>query len=140
MDDAYKSRLGELCEGLHQGLEEGGVVCPRGGVGVGVSYLSSGSVSLDLGSRGSQGLGEVALSLGEGGARVANGDGHENHLSPHLLECVDEGDVLGGLLLTSLVATEVPTEEYLIEDEVAVLPVECRRIWFRCVRDSSGAR
>ncbi len=80
----------------------------------------------------------MALSLGEGGACVSNGDGHEFHLSPHFLECVDEGDVFGGLLLTSLVAAKVPTEEHLVEDEVAVLPVECRRIWIRCVRDSSG--
>ena len=113
-------------------------MCPRGGVGVGVSNLSSGSVSLDLGSRGSKGLGEVVLSLGEGGARVANGDGHENHLSPHFLECVDEGDVLGGLFLTSLVATEVSAEEHLVEEEVAVLPVECLRVWVWSVRDSTG--
>ena len=85
-------------------------MCPRGGVGVGVSYLSSGSVSLDLGSRGGHGLSEVALSLGEGVAGVADRDGHEFHFSPHFLECVDEGDVFGGFFLSSLVAAEVSTE------------------------------
>ena len=83
-------------------------------------------------------MSEVALRLGEGGARVANGDGHEYHLSPRLLECVDEGGVLCGFFLSSLVAAEVPTEEHLVDYEVAVFPVECRRIWFRSVRDSSG--
>ena len=51
--DAYESSLSKLRKRLRQGLEEGGVVGPRGGVGVGVSCLSSGSASLDLGSRGS---------------------------------------------------------------------------------------
>jgi hypothetical protein len=83
-------------------------------------------------------LSEVALSLGEGGARVADWDGHEFHFPPHFLECGDEGDVLCGFFLSSLVAAEVPTEEYLVDDEVAVFPVECRQIWFRRVRDSSG--
>ena len=83
-------------------------------------------------------MSEVALRFGEGGARVADWDGHEFHFSPHFLECVDEGDVLGGFFLSSLVAAEVPTEEHLVDDEVAVFPVECLRIWVRCVRDSSG--
>ncbi len=68
---------------------------------------------------------------------MTNRDGHEFHLRP-FLECVDEGNVLGGLLLTPLMAAEVPTKEHLVEDEVAVLTVECRRIRFRGVWDSSG--
>ncbi len=96
-------------------------MCPRGGVGVWVSYLSCGSVSLDLGSRGGHGLSEVVLRLVEGGAGVANRDGHEFHFSP-----------------SSLVAAEVSTEEHLVDDEVAVLPVKCLRVWIRRVRDSSG--
>ncbi len=52
VDDAYESNMSELCKCLHQGLEEGGVVCPRGGVGLGVEDFSSGPVSLDLGSCG----------------------------------------------------------------------------------------
>ncbi len=54
----------ELSERLHQSLEEGGVVCPRGGVGVGVSYFSSGSSLFDLWSRGRKGLGESVWCLG----------------------------------------------------------------------------
>ncbi len=67
----------------------------------------------------------MELCLGEGGTGVANRDGHEFHLPPHFLECVDDGSVLGGLLLTPLLAAEIPTEEYLVEDEAAVLTVEC---------------
>ena len=51
-DDAKESILGKLSKLLHQGLEEGGVVGPRGGGGLGVGDFSSGSASLDLGSRG----------------------------------------------------------------------------------------
>ena len=64
---------------------------PRGGVGSRVSGSSSGSLQLDLGSGGGEGLGETAVCLVEGGAGVADGDGHELHLSPERLEFVDEG-------------------------------------------------
>jgi hypothetical protein len=50
VNDAYESSLIKLCECLHRGLEEGGVVGHRGGVGVGVVDLSFGSASLNLGS------------------------------------------------------------------------------------------
>ena len=52
VNNAYESSLSKLCKRLHQGLEEGGVVGPRGGVGLGVEYFSSGPSSLDLGSCG----------------------------------------------------------------------------------------
>ena len=46
----YESSLSELCECLHQGLEEGGFMGPRVGVGVGALDISSSPASLDLGS------------------------------------------------------------------------------------------
>ncbi len=52
VNNAYESSLSKLCKRLHQGLEEGGVVGPRGGVGLGVEYFCSGPSSLDLGSCG----------------------------------------------------------------------------------------
>ncbi len=83
-------------------------------------------------------MGESVLRLGEGCAGVANGDGHEFYLPPYRLERVDKGGVLGGLLLELLVASEVPTEADLDEDEVVGLSVADRRVRFRSVRDSSG--
>ncbi len=50
---------------------------------------------------------EMVLRLLEGGARVADGDGHEYHFPPQRLEGVDEWGVLFGLLLKPLVAPEV---------------------------------
>ena len=52
VDDAYESSLSKHCECLHQGLEEGRVVDPRGGVGLGGVDFSYGPASLDLGSCG----------------------------------------------------------------------------------------
>ena len=52
VNDAYESSLSKLCECLHQGLKEGGVVGPRGGVDLGVLDFSSSSSSLNLGSCG----------------------------------------------------------------------------------------
>jgi hypothetical protein len=49
MYNAYISSLSELCERSHQSLEEGGVVGPRGGVGLGVEDFSSCHASLGLG-------------------------------------------------------------------------------------------
>ena len=43
---------------------------------------------------------------GEGGARMADGGGHEFHLSPHDFESGDEWGVLVGLLLKSLLSSE----------------------------------
>ncbi len=56
MCDACESILSKPRECLHQGLEEGGVVGPHGGVGLGVEDFSSDRASLNLGSRGGQGL------------------------------------------------------------------------------------
>ncbi len=52
VNDAYEYSLSKLCECLHQGLEEGGVAGPCGGVDLGVSDFSSRSSSLNLGSCG----------------------------------------------------------------------------------------
>jgi hypothetical protein len=54
--DACESILSKHGECLHPCLEEGGVVGPRGGVGLGVEDVSCGPASLNLGSRGGQGL------------------------------------------------------------------------------------
>ena len=59
---------------------------------------------------------EMAMSLLECGARVADGDGHEFHLSPYHLEGGNEWGVLGGLLLERLLTSEVLTESDLEED------------------------
>ena len=82
MNDSFESRLCEICEPLHQGLEEAGVVAPRGGVGVGVGEVSPGSASFDIRSCGGEGFGEALLSLVEGGAGVTDGGCDELYLSP----------------------------------------------------------
>ena len=110
---------------------------PCGGVGLGIECSSSGLASLDLGSCGGEGLSEMTLCLFEGGARVADGDGHEYHLPPQRLEGVDEWGVLGGLLLKTLVASEVLVESELKDDQDAQLAVEGVRVRRRDVRYSS---
>ena len=54
--DSEESGLSMFCECLHQGLEEGGVVGPCGGVGLGVVSFSSGLASLNVGSFGGKGF------------------------------------------------------------------------------------
>ena len=83
-------------------------------------------------------MGETDGSLLEGCARVADRNGHELHLAPYFLEGIDQGGVLGGLLLLSLAASEVPAEDDLGEEEVALLPVEGGQVRLGAVRDSSG--
>ena len=75
---------------------------------------------------------------GEGGAGVADGDGHEFHLSPYWFGSDDEGGIFGGLLLKPLVAFKVLEESDLDEDEVAFLAVESARVRRRDVRYSFG--
>ena len=70
----------------------------------------------------------MALCFLEGGVRVADGDGHVFYLSPHCLESVDKWGVLGGLLLTPLVASEVLTKSDLDNDEGAMLSVKGARV------------
>ena len=103
-------------ECLHQSLEERGVVGLRGGVGLGVENFSSGPATLDLGPRGGQVLCEVARCLLEGGARVADRDGHEFHLPPYCLEGGKEWGVLDGLFLEPLLTSKVLAESDLDED------------------------
>ena len=113
-------------------------MCPRGVVGVGVLNMSSGAPLLDLRSCGGEGLGESDGSLLDGCSRMADRNGHELHLAPYFLEGIDQGGVLGGLLLLSLAASEVPAEDDLAEEEVALLPVEGGQVRLGAVRDSSG--
>ena len=113
-------------------------MCPRGVVGVRVLDMSSSAPLLDLRSCGGEGLSESDGSLLEGGARMADRDGHEFHLAPNFLEGVDKWGVLGGLLALPFVATEVLAEEDLADEEVALLPVEGGRVRLGVVRDSSG--
>ena len=81
---------------------------------------------------------EMALRLLEGGARVADGDGHEFHFPPHRLQSGDEWGVLGGILLNPLVASEVLAESDLDDEEDSLLSVEGARVRRRGVRYSSG--
>jgi len=85
---------------------------------------------------------EMALCFLEGGADVANRDGHEFHLSIYiyiyLFEGGDEWGVLGGLLLEPLVASEVLAESDIDDDEATPLAVEDDRVRQRGVRYSSG--
>ena len=60
------------------------------------------------------------MCLSEGGASVADGGGHEFHLSPHHFESYDEWGVLGGLLLMPFVAPEVLAKSDLDGDEAAL--------------------
>jgi hypothetical protein len=66
----------------------------------------------------------MAMRLLKGGARVADGDGHEFYLSPYSLEGGNEWGVLGSLLLEPLLTSEVLAESDLEEDQVALLAVE----------------
>ena len=58
-------------------------------------------------------MGEMALRHGEGGASVADGDGHAFHLPPYRFESVDEWGVFGGLFLMYIAAAEVAAKSYL---------------------------
>ena len=127
-NDFCESRLCEIREPLHQCLVEGGVVAPRGGVGVGVGDVSSGSVSFDIMSCGREVLGEALLGLVESGAGVADGDCDELYLPPYGVDDGDEGFVLGGLLLKLGMASEVPAKADLDKDEVALVAVEGGRV------------
>ena len=80
----------------------------------------------------------MALCILEGGASVADGDGHEFHLSPYRFESGDEWGVFGGLLLKPLVASEVLAESDLDDDEVALLVVESSRVRRRGIWYSHG--
>ena len=69
---------------------------------------------------------------------MADWDGHEYHLPPYRLQSGDEWGVLGGLLLTLLVAPEVLSEIDLKYDKDALLAVEGPWVRRRGVRYSSG--
>jgi hypothetical protein len=64
----------------------------------------------------------------EGGTGVADGDGHDLHLSPYRFESGDKLGILGDLPLKPLVATEVLAESDLDDVEVALLAVEIARV------------
>ena len=71
--------------------------------------------------------------------RMFDGDGNEFHPSPIFLEGRDEGEVLIGLLRVFLVASEVPGEPNLCEDDGACPFVEVGLAGVGRVRDSSCA-
>jgi hypothetical protein len=56
------------------------------------------------------------MSLLKGGARVADGDGHEFHPSSYPLEGGNEWGVLGSLLLEPLLTSEALAETDFEED------------------------
>ena len=66
-----------------------------------------------------EGGGEVVEGLCKRRARVVDGDGDKLHPSPTLLEGRDEGGVFLSLLRVFVVASEVPGEPNLYEDENA---------------------
>ena len=111
---------------------------PCGGVGLGVDNVSSGPATLSLGSCGGQGLREMTMSLLKGGARVADGNGHEFHLSPYPLEGGNEWGVLGSLLLEPLLTSYVLAESDFEEDQVALLAVESAGVRRRGIRYPFG--
>ena len=113
-------------------------MCPRGVVGVRVLDISSGASLLDLRSCGGEGLGESKGGLFKSSSRMADRNGHELHLAPHVLEGVDKWAVLGGLFALPPVATEVLAEGDLADEKVALLPVESGRVRLGAIRDSSG--
>ena len=80
----------------------------------------------------------MAICHVEGGAGVADGDGHGFHLTPYAFEGIDEWGVLSSLLLKPLVASEALAETDLDEDEVALLAVDVPRVLRRAVMYSSG--
>ena len=58
----------------------------------------------------------MVMCLLESGVRMADGDGHEFHLSPCRFESGDEWGVLGGLILKPLLTSEVLAKSDLNED------------------------
>jgi len=111
------------------------------GVGVRVDgqrcALASASVVHSWANRGECG-GEVVEGPCERCTRVSDGDGDEFHPSQMLLEGHDKRGVIIGLLRVFLVASEVPGEPNLYEDEGACLFVKVGLAGVGRVRDSSG--
>lgn len=110
------------------------------GVGVrdGLRYaLVGGGVVHSRAGRGECG-GEVVEGPCERCTRVADGDDDEFHPSPILLEGRDEGGVLLVILRVFLVASEVPGEPNLYENEGACLFVEVSLAGVGRVWDSSS--
>jgi len=69
---------------------------------------------------------------------MADGDGHEFHLSPHRFKSGDERGVLVGFFLKPPLASEVLAKSDLGDDEVALIVVEGGRVRRRGVRYPSG--
>jgi len=59
---------------------------------------------------------------------VVDGKGNELHSSPISSESSQEGEVFVGLLLELIVASEVPTEADLDDDEVAYFLVDVGQV------------
>jgi hypothetical protein len=97
---------------------------------VGVGGAPAGSCLLHALADDGDGGGEVVEGHVEGGARVADGEGNELQPSPVLFETRnDEGGVFLGLCLDLSVASEVPAEADLDENEAALCPVKKGQVW-----------
>ena len=103
----------------------------------GASGASAGSCSFHIRSDDEEGGGEMVHGLGERGTRVADGEGNELHPSPVSSEGRNEEGVFLCLFLDLNVATEVPTETDLYDDEGALFLVERGRVGGGIVWDPS---
>ena len=82
--------------------------------------------------------GEVGQCRRKGRACVSDGEGDELHSPPVLPEGLDEGKVLVGLVFSFVIASQVPAESDLDDDEDAVFLVEGVRVRGWGVWYSSG--
>ena len=115
-DDAEKSCLGKQAELVEEGLrnslvaEEGGRACVGRLVAFALALGSDGGA--DLG----EGICEVVRSVDEGSAGVADGDADELDASPIFAKGCEKGEVLVGLLVVFLMASEIPAKADLEEE------------------------
>jgi len=103
-------------------------VCPDDGVRGGVRNVLSYSCSIHGRHCGLYNVTEASLGFGEGGARMAVGDGNDLYLSQILLEVGYERILFLSLHGNLLIATEVSAEIHLRDDEVAALAVKGDRV------------
>ncbi len=127
-DDAEESCLRKQAELVEEGLRNSLVVEEGGRTDFGRLV----AFALALGGDERAGLGEgsceVVRIVGEGGAGVADGDADELDASPIFAEGCEKGEVLVGMLFVFLIATEVPAEADLEEEEGAIFPVERAKV------------
>ncbi len=131
----------ELVEdGLRNSLvvEEGGRACV--GRLVAVALALGGDRGANLGEGGC----EVVRCVDKGGAGVTDGDANELDASPVFAKGCEKGEILVGLLVVFLMATEVPTEADFEKEEGAVFLVKVLEVrgWISwhstCVNNVGG--